>query len=154
MAENGELVHPKTKVAQDCIDVGNVPDAALREIMVALQADPKDIRTSISELSSFAPPSVGHPSGDYRELEQAKVNFGNKPLTVLTRSKYFDPTATAEQVAARRQAWIAGHDKIAALFTRGKNIMMPNTGHYIQLDQPNIVVSTVRTVVNDLRQTK
>jgi pimeloyl-ACP methyl ester carboxylesterase len=153
-AQKGELVHPKTKTAQDCVDVGSVPDPTLREVLVALQADSKDIRTGISEFSNFAPPSVGHLSNDERELEQVKISFGDKPLTVLTRSKFYDPDATAEQLAAQRKRWTAGHDRIAALSERGKNVLVPNSNHEIQIAQPTVVVSAVRSVVTELRQEK
>jgi len=154
LAEKGELIHPKTKTAQDCVEIGGAPNPALREVLIALSADPKDIRTGISEFSNFAPPSVGHPSNDEREMDQVKVSFGNKPLTVLTRSKFFDPTATAEQLAGQRKRWTAGHDRIAALSTRGTNVLMPNTSHYIQIDQPAVVVSAVRSAVTEVRQEK
>lgn len=154
LAETGELVHPKTKAAQDCVEIGGAPSPTLREVLVELAADPKNIRTSISEFSNFAPPSVGHPSNDEREMDQVKVSFGDKPLIVLTRSKFFDPTATAEQLAEQRKRWTAGHDRIAALAMRGTNVLVPNTSHYIQLDQPAVVVSAVRSAVAEVRQEK
>jgi hypothetical protein len=44
-------------------------------------------------------------------------------------------------------AWRAGHDRIAALSTRGDNTIIPSARHYIQIDQPQAVVDAVRRVV-------
>jgi pimeloyl-ACP methyl ester carboxylesterase len=151
LAEKGELKRPKTDIATSCEkSFVELPDGNSQKAM----AEPKDIRTAISEMTNHAPPSVGQKSNDDREMEQVKINFHNKPLTVLTRSKFDDPSATPAQVTANRQAWIAGHDELASLSTRGKNIMVPNTDHYIQLDQPEAVVSAIRRVVDEVRQKK
>lgn len=149
LAEKGELAHATTETAKNCVkSFTGLPDGNSQEA----SAEAKDIRTSISELTNFVSTSASHESNDERELEQAKVSFGNKPLTVLTRSKGFKFLgATPSQEAAIQHAWAAGHDKIATLSMRGKNIIVPDTEHYIELDQPAIVVSTVRDVVDDLR---
>ena len=122
--------------------------------MVALSGDVKNEKTSISEFENFAPPAVGQLSTDERELTRAKADFGNKPLTVLTRTNFDDPSSTAEEIVSYRNAWIVGHNKIAALSRKGQNIMVPNAPHEIQTAQPDAVVSAVRDVVSTLRNEK
>jgi pimeloyl-ACP methyl ester carboxylesterase len=48
-------------------------------------------------------------------------------------------------------AWKAGHDRLARLSTRGVSETVPNTGHYIQLEQPAAVIGAVQRVVAALR---
>jgi pimeloyl-ACP methyl ester carboxylesterase len=43
------------------------------------------------------------------------------------------------------------HNEIAAMSTRGINIIVPNTGHYIQFDNPQVVVDAVLQAVHIAR---
>jgi hypothetical protein len=73
-----------------------------------------------------------------QEVENAHANFGNKPLVILTRV----------QNAA---SWNVGHDKLAALSQNGSNTLVPNSSHYIQVDQPKTVSDAVIKAVQDVR---
>ena len=85
-------------------------------------------------------------------MEAVKASFGDKPLIVLTRgNEVGNPGFTAEQSAAMNQAWGAGHDRLAALSTRGSNTVVPGTGHYIQYDQPQAVIDAVTRAVTEIR---
>jgi pimeloyl-ACP methyl ester carboxylesterase len=78
--------------------------------------------------------------------------FGGKPLIVLTRGKeQSNPGFTAEQSVAVNKAWMAGHDRLAALSTRGSNTVVPDSGHYIQYDQPQAVIDAVTRAITDIR---
>ena len=44
---------------------------------------------------------------------------------------------------------MAGHDRIAALSSVGRNQVVPNTGHYIQFYQPQVVIAAIREVVDE-----
>jgi pimeloyl-ACP methyl ester carboxylesterase len=48
-------------------------------------------------------------------------------------------------------AWKAAHDRLAALSERGVSVVVPHTGHYIQIDQPGAVIDAIRRVVAELR---
>jgi hypothetical protein len=37
-------------------------------------------------------------------------------------------------------------NELAALSTRGKRIVVPDTGHFIQLDKPQVVIDAIREV--------
>lgn len=43
------------------------------------------------------------------------------------------------------------HAEQAALSTRGRQQIVTDAGHYIQVDRPNTVISAVREVVGDVR---
>ena len=83
---------------------------------------------------------------------QVHPSFGDKPLVVLSRGVEEGapgvPPAYRPKVEA---AWRAGHDRIAALSTRGINTIVPGARHYIQIDRPEAVVTAVRRVVDAAR---
>ena len=50
------------------------------------------------------------------------------------------------------EVWRRGHDELARRSTRGESIMIANSQHFIQLDQPEAVVAAIRKVVVEVRQ--
>jgi len=91
---------------------------------------------------------AGQPAVDYLEIKQAARSWGDKPVIVLTAGA--DPDQPKDKGYAA--FWKSGHDKLAARSTRGESIVVPNTAHYIQLDQPDQVVAAIRKVVLEVRQ--
>jgi hypothetical protein len=67
----------------------------------------------------------------------------------LTSGKNFEGV---DHRVDRDVEWKAGHDRLAARSTRGVSLMVANSGHYIQLDQPDVVVSAIETVVHQVRE--
>jgi len=72
-------------------------------------------------------------------------SFGDRPLVILTaQNHHYDTDKTppalhkkhmaAEREHARTQA------RLLSLSTDAKQILVPNSGHYIQLDQPQVVI--------------
>jgi pimeloyl-ACP methyl ester carboxylesterase len=47
---------------------------------------------------------------------------------------------------------LAAHEVLAQMSTRGRHVVAANSGHWIQLDQPALVVDTIREVVEIARQ--
>jgi pimeloyl-ACP methyl ester carboxylesterase len=90
---------------------------------------------------------------DSREEKTAAASFGDKPVIVLTPGNTPpDPDATAEDMKLRTTYWKSGHDKLAARSTRGESIIVPSSGHFIQVDQPGAVIDAIRKVVLEVRQ--
>lgn len=155
LARKGELTNPATSEARACLDVSWDADASsddiLRRTMVHLQTLPRVWESQISELDCFVPRG-GRPDVDSAELDAVKPDFGDKPLAVLTRGLEEGgpgvPPACLHRVEA---AWRAGHDRIAALSSRGDNTVVPGAGHYIQIDRPQAVIDAVRRVVDAVR---
>ena len=117
----------------------------------AQRSRPSYLLDHVSEYESFLP-SKEHGNADQKELEAAAASFGDKPLIVLTRSTSWNlPGITPEQNAAIDQAWKAGHDRLAALSTHGSNSVVPGSGHYIQYDQPQVVIDAVKQAVTEIR---
>jgi pimeloyl-ACP methyl ester carboxylesterase len=151
---------PTAKEA-DCL-----PSAAMPEhpdnIVLATQTQqwlrPSQNDAMVSEAESFYPTTQGggHPAVDDDELDSASGNLAAMPLVVLTadRTMASFPGLTDAQRAQFVAAWTAGHDALARRSTQGKNVAVPDSGHYIQIDQPTVVVGAIRDVVNQVRGSK
>lgn len=90
---------------------------------------------------------------DAREVH----SFGDRPVIVLTALMPFKPAEleklglTTAEGAAFKQEWAKMHTEQAAMSSRGRQQIVSDSGHYIQIDQPDRVVDAVREVVNEVR---
>lgn len=108
----------------------------------------KSVKGATSELDGFD-----------RTMDDARAvrSFGNRPVIALTALAPFKPEElksagmTPEQGARFKQEWKTMHAEQAALSTRGRQQIVTDAGHYIQVDRPNTVISAVREVVGDVR---
>jgi pimeloyl-ACP methyl ester carboxylesterase len=76
-------------------------------------------------------------------------NLGDRPLIVLTAGKPYDPDPllSKEQSDKQDDMWInVLQAEEARLSTRGKQIVVADSGHMIPFDRPNSVVSAIRDV--------
>lgn len=92
-----------------------------------------------------------------RQEIAARRSFGRKPVIVLTAAEAVDPKATpAERATSSRlwRSWKAGHDKLAARSGRGMSVVVSNTGHFVQLDQPQAVIDAVKKVFRVVRKSR
>jgi pimeloyl-ACP methyl ester carboxylesterase len=76
---------------------------------------------------------------DSREEAALARPFGDKPLVVLTAGK------------TEQKSWKEGHDRLAARSKRGESVIVPDAGHYIQIDDPEAVIAAVKKVVLTVR---
>jgi pimeloyl-ACP methyl ester carboxylesterase len=95
-------------------------------------------------------------ASDGELVADPKRNYGDMPLIVLTATKDQKlppniPAPPKDQMAAFHEEWESGHDQIAALSSRGVNRRVPNATHYIQYDQPQVVIDAVDEVVREAR---
>jgi len=89
---------------------------------------------------------------DSQELDAAQRTWGALPLIVLTSSKNIPvPGATEPQRDALHAAWVTGHDALAARSTRGANHVVPDSGHDIQNEHPDVVIAAIETVIREAR---
>lgn len=126
-------------------DAGKLPkDAAAR--MAAYVS--KSVKGATSELDGFD-----------QTMDDARAvrSFGNRPLIALTAMAPFKPAELetlkmkAADGARFKQEWKTLHAEQTALSTRGRQRIVPDAGHYIQIDRPDIVVAAVRDVVGEVR---
>ena len=102
-----------------------------------------------SEIASFdSIPGADSKDPDSRELDLASRSFGALPLIVLTAgNKLGVPGLSAEEADALFRIWNDGHDAIASRSSQGRNQLVPDSGHYIQVYQPQTVVAAIHELV-------
>lgn len=121
------------------------PNPTPQQIVAALRDQPK----AMANLAEY----VTSPE-NYREAHEAP-GIGDKPVIVLTAGRPWRKTGNAEidrEGAAYQQVWI--HEiqpKLTRLSTRGRQIVVANSGHGIPQEAPEAVVSAVREVVGQVR---
>ena len=90
----------------------------------------------------------------YTSQPRELASLGDMPLIVLTsgytaQEMYaelpaaFQSQLTIEVVQAEVDAWDAMQEELAGLSTRGKRIVVRESGHNIQLDAPEVVIDAV-----------
>jgi pimeloyl-ACP methyl ester carboxylesterase len=87
---------------------------------------------------------------DSAQVEAESRSFGAVPLIVLTRGER-STNMTEDQADTELRLWNEVHAEVARLSSRGSHRVVEGAGHYIQLDQPDAVVSAVLEVVEQAR---
>ena len=89
---------------------------------------------------------------DGDQERRAARTFGGLPLIVLTGGMTSKGMTISEAgKAATQKVWESGHDKLAQRSTRGESIIIPDSGHRIDLEKPDRVVEAIRKVVSEAR---
>ena len=146
---------PTTRSLVDlCLDHDPTYSPALTKVLDQMALSTDHWAALTSELGSFRlPPGGSGQDVDSVELDHEARSLGHLPLIVLTAgnsSSGFD--LPAQETATLDQLWMAGHDRIAALSSAGRNQVVPNTGHTIQFYQPQIVIAAIQEVVDEFRR--
>jgi len=105
--------------------------AALDEQMAKV---PQGVRDESAELSA-----------SYAQARAAEVPAGI-PVILLTAMK--DDTMPA----AVRKVWLQMHEDWIAKVPGGKHIVVENSGHFIQAEQPQVVLDAIKQVVDQARR--
>jgi pimeloyl-ACP methyl ester carboxylesterase len=81
--------------------------------------------------------------------EVAKIrSLGRLPLTVVTADKRsITPGLDSEVEAHLNDVWNRGQDRWVSLSPSAKLVSVPNTSHYIQLDQPAVVIEQIHALL-------
>jgi pimeloyl-ACP methyl ester carboxylesterase len=115
--------------------------------LVHLDLQTRSIESAGDELDAF------EESG---EQARAAGTLGDLPLLVLTggrKKPSDDPSPEAAEERERRRLWVEELQvALAKLSTRGRQIVVPETGHMIPFERPEAVVAAVQEVVAAARQ--
>ena len=107
-------------------------------------------------LSEFRSTFVKGPMGTVndREVPLRPHALGNLPLIVLTASEHPAPAKDFTRADQRKyfDYWWNGHNRVAKLSSRGENIVVAHSGHFIQREHPHTVVRYVNQVVELVRR--
>ncbi len=156
----GTLKHGTAQFEQ-CTSAHNLPDVFphLKATIAQLNADPARLLTQASAEAEH--------QTDGREVINAQRRYGDLPLIVLTAghdeaaalsglrgTPGADTPAERDQLGKEialflRDGWSAGHDAYAALSTRGRNQLVPEPGHNIPIEKPDVVISAINEVLNE-----
>jgi len=129
--------------------VGPLPDlltAAMRAARVAQRTSPAFWRALRSESAATYAADGGSASSD--EVAAARRSLGDLPLIVLTAGRPQPrPGETAAATETRRRVWLAMHEEIAALSTRGERRTVEGAGHFIPFERPQAVIAAIQEVL-------
>lgn len=123
-----------------------MPDEFSRvsESVSQLNANPARLMTQASALDNAV-------SENARKMINPHRNYGDMPLIVLTSGQHPIPPSmpadVAQQAAVYFQALASGHKAYAALSTRGQERSVPDSGHFIQFDDPSAVLAAIDSVL-------
>ncbi|HEX5426147.1 MAG TPA: alpha/beta hydrolase [Candidatus Acidoferrales bacterium] len=116
----------------------------LSATLAGLNADPARLLTQASAMENAAIRSS-------RETISPKRNYGDMPLIVLTSGSHpmppGIPAVVREQAAVYFRALASGHEALAMLSTRGHDQLVPDSGHFIQLENPAVVLAAINRVL-------
>jgi pimeloyl-ACP methyl ester carboxylesterase len=61
--------------------------------------------------------------------------------------------AQLREQAARfvREGWVPGHDAYASLSARGRNQLVPDSGHLMMVEKPGVVIAAIAEVLDEIR---
>ena len=106
-------------------------------------------RTALDEQIAKASQGVRDESAEvntsYQQARAAKVPAG-VPVILLTAMK--DDTMPA----GVRKVWAEKHEEWIAKVPGGKHIVVENSGHFIQAEQPQVVIDPIKQVVDQARR--
>jgi pimeloyl-ACP methyl ester carboxylesterase len=147
--------HPE-QLQRAPVPEGGGPPATLLRVLAAtggLRLLDEDGALGLSEdarlrAAAFAPQSVGGLLGEFQAIEAtfqqagATGSLGDRPLVVLT---------ALDKPPEMLEPWLVLQRELAKLSTNSDQRFVPNCGHYIQHEQPDVVVTAVRDVVRAVR---
>jgi pimeloyl-ACP methyl ester carboxylesterase len=115
-------------------------DAAIR----AVDCNFHSVRESVAELKAVSESAA---------QTAATGSLGDMPLVVLSHDPETpQPDLPEDLVKPTNDAWQQMQEELANLSSKGKQVIAKNSGHYIQLDRPDLVIKAVRSVVDQARE--
>ena len=96
--------------------------------------------------------TIGQSLGTFlAEVKKDARDLGDLRITSLTAGRMSVPGMTPAQSDSMHQTWVALHKDIVSRTTRGQWILAEKSAHYIQRDEPQLVVDAVKAMVDSVR---
>jgi len=86
-----------------------------------------------------------------KTLSEKPMQLDNKPLIVLSRSPN-SPMPGIADPERMQQLWTVLQKELALRSTNSKHITAATAGHFIQTDEPELVITSVREIVEAIRK--
>jgi pimeloyl-ACP methyl ester carboxylesterase len=123
---------------------------------------PKDLSATLEALYMDPDRALTRTSFDDNVARDAELvinpgrGYGAMPLIVLTAAHDLPSSASMPRSVRDFLStdWVAGHDALAALSSRGSNRMVRKTSHYIHVLKPESVINAVTEVLAEVRRTQ
>ena len=113
-------------------------------IVRAAECNWQTARESVAEMKAFSESAA---------QVAATGSLGDMPLVVLSHDPDKHSSELPEDIAKpTNDAWEKMQEELAHLSTLGTQVIAKNSGHYIQLDRPDVVIDAVRRVVEETKQ--
>jgi len=113
-------------------------------IVRAAECNWQTARESVAEMKAFSESAA---------QVAATGSLGDMPLVVLSHDPDKHSSELPEDIAKpTNDAWEKMQEELAHLSTLGTQVIARNSGHYIQLDRPDVVIDAVRRVVDETKQ--
>ena len=77
----------------------------------------------------------------------AITSLGDLPMVVITAATRTIPGLAESELTRLNNAWDTGVARWAALSSASRVVSVPDTGHYIQLEHPDVVVEALTTLM-------
>jgi pimeloyl-ACP methyl ester carboxylesterase len=142
---------PQALIASGSLDAAmlpippGLPEAAAETFRALVAASPNHVETLLAEQQA-----VG---AIHAELAAARItSLGEVPLVVLSHGQPMAMPGLGDEVnQANEQLWQELQAELAGLSSRGRLVMAEGSGHYIQLEQPQLVIDAIGQVVASRR---
>ena len=128
------------------------------EALALLPADPANDSARIASFRLYLKDGWRDPSSNFEAMDIPAVveqvretgTYGNTPITVLTAGKFtvLNPGLPPELEFALANLFIEEQSRLAALSTNGMQTIVPNTGHNMPHENPQVIVEAIREMVS------
>ena len=108
-------------------------DVSVREQERELLMTSRTLRTATREMSGLRE--------SLRQVTESTVGLGSKPLVVLSEGR------------RRAESWQALQEDLSRMSTNSEWQVVDGAGHFVQHDQPDVIVDAVRRVIEKLETT-
>ena len=120
-----------------------MPEAIVEEYKGVILSDTRYFATVAEQYAQL--------DGNMAEVREMNITtLGDIPLVVLSAARTEIPEAyglTAEEVAQVQAAWDEMQAELAGLSSRGERVIAEESSHYVQFDQPELVIDAIRQVL-------
>jgi len=145
LAKQGQI---SAENPQNCFQIP--PDLSPEETAyyTRLKTQPNWYESEVAQASTYIPREGETESLSWRQERLARRDLGATPLVVLSSATPPRESVQNDKVYAEFSSrWKTGQQALAKRSTKGEWIEVPDSGHDIQLDQPQVVVDAVKRVV-------
>jgi len=117
--------------------------AAVKPIVLAHASQSRYYSTQHDEYAALQ-----ESAAQVRAARQATLSYGKLPLIVLSKDDSQDQTAQGKQLAA---TWDALQRDLASLSSNSQHSVAQHSGHYVQLDRPDLAIAAIQSVWQQAR---